>query len=292
MSKIEVALAKARQARGLVETSSNALPGREITISGARGLSRATVDVVKMAQPAPMTNEARNQRKIIWPEMQDTRVANAFRELRTKVLEKTGARNAIVLVTAAGPGHGSSFVALNLAVAFCFDETKTALLMDCNLADPGMSDLTTAAETPGLVDYFESENLRVEEIIHPTGIHRLRLIPTGGKREGARDYFTSRRLGTLLAQVRERYPDRYIVIDAPPILESPDTRILLEQCELALVVAGYAQALPAQIKAACDLVGPGKLLGVTLNGEPDPLSRYGGAGTKGLRNWFSSKKKS
>ena len=61
---------------------------------------------------------------------------DAFRELRTRLL--CGRRRQFRHPGGAGAAHGSggSFVARNLAAAFAFDTSKSALLIDCDLRHP------------------------------------------------------------------------------------------------------------------------------------------------------------
>lgn len=275
MSKIEDALKKARtkgslrpQDTGLeidtprfpavIESKTpdvdlEALPGKEIT---------------RMAESRWLNNNALAENKIIYPEMQDTRVANAFREIRTKILQLTKGRNCTLMVTSPSMGSGSSFVALNLAVSFTFDAQMTALLIDCNLADPSCQNLVPAGKDHGLTDYLEADEIRVEKIIHPVGIKRLRLIPAGGKRATAAEFFTSAKMRKLLASVKERYKDRHVIIDAPSVTQSADARILAEVCDYALLVVPYGKVTESQIQSAVKTIGEHKLLGVIFNDEP------------------------
>lgn len=120
----------------------------------------------------------------------------------------------------------------------------------------------------GLTDYLENANLPVTDIIQPSGIKRLRLISAGGKREVPAEYFTSARMRELLGSIAQRYPDRYVIIDAPPILESADTHILMELCDFVLLVVPYGKYTTEQIKAAADAIGEQKLAGILINNEP------------------------
>jgi Mrp family chromosome partitioning ATPase len=108
----------------------------------------------------------------------------------------------------------------------------------------------------------------VEQIIHPVGIQRLRLIPTGGQMDITVEYFTSLKMRRLLKNIKERFADRYIIIDAPPIMESADTRILADVCDYAILVVPYGKATEAQVLKASKSLGAHKLLGIVFNDEP------------------------
>ena len=101
-----------------------------------------------------------------------------------------------------------------------------------------------------------------------TGVPRLRLIPAGERREASGEYFTSYRMRGLVDLLRGRYPDRYLVLDAPPIGASPDARILSELADTAVIVAGYGVDTVTAIKESVAVLEPGRLAGVVFNGVP------------------------
>ena len=72
----------------------------------------------------------------------------------------------------------------------------------------------------------------------------------------------------LVDLLRGRYPDRYLVLDAPPIGASPDARILSELADTAVIVAGYGVDTVTAIKESVAVLEPGRLAGVVFNGVP------------------------
>ncbi len=205
-------------------------------------------------------------RKIIFPEMNHNAILNAFRDLRTKLISVASRKNFSCLITGVVPQGGTSFVTLNLATAFSFDHSKTSLLIDCNLRDPDPS-LPMVEGTNGLTEYLESTEIDPSEIIRATGIRRLRVVPSGGKREIPSEYFSSDRMWNFLDHVTQRFPDRYIFIDGPPTTESADVRILSSLCDMVILVVPYGAVTEAQIDAAAKSFDRTKLVGVVFNNE-------------------------
>lgn len=241
-------------------------PKQASTDLSQRVNSRA--EIARMAETSPIGAEELTRSKIIHSEMDDGLVLNAFRELRTKIIQKSVNGNGIIMVTGVTFGDGVSFVARNLAAAFALDESKTALLLDCNLKNPQFSSTVSAGSTLGLTDYLESDEMPVDKIIHRAGIDRFRLIPSGAHCEVPAEYFTSGRMGKLLVQLKQRYPERYIILDTPPITESADTSIVAELCDHILLVVPYGKVTEVQIEAAVKAVGERKLMGLVFNNEP------------------------
>ena len=105
-------------------------------------------------------------------------------------------------------------------------------------------------------------------MIHPVGIERLRVIPSGGRREISAEYFTSVKMNQMLDSIKQRYRERYIILDAPPMTESADTQILAELCDYVVLVVPYGRTLDSQIDASVKTIGEKKLLGIIFNNEP------------------------
>lgn len=224
--------------------------------------------IANMAEPTVLTAAELDAQKIIHPAMRNREILNRFRELRTKLLQPTQrgrVGNPVTLVTSVIPGGGASYTALNLAAAFALDESKTALIIDCNLQQPSLHERVYLEPECGLTDFLRGDVTGVDSIIYATGIARLRLIPVGNQGLTSGEFFTSPRMRAFLDVVKRRYPDRHIFIDAPSVSQSADSRILSTLCDRAVLVVPYGKALKSHVDAAVQAVGEDKLAGVILN---------------------------
>ena len=102
----------------------------------------------------------------------------------------------------------------------------------------------------------------------------MRLIPSGARREISSEYFTSLKMRRLLEALKARYAERYVVLDAPAVTESADSRILAELADYVLLVVPYGKVSEAQILAAARAIGAQKLVGVVFNNEPRTLKPF------------------
>ena len=280
MSKIEEALRQAqsmRRSQGSRPESATGralvrAPGSEVAELERRGHARD--EIARMADTDRISGQELAEGRIIYPDMRDDRTVDAFRELRTKLIQKGGSENMVLMVTSVTAGDGATFVARNLAVSFAFDEGKTALLIDCNLRNPGLMKKSGTEIQRGLTEYREAADLPVEEIIYQVGIPRLRLIPSGARREISSEYFTSVKMRRLLEALKARYAERYVVLDAPAVMESADSRILAELVDYVLLVVPYGKVNEAQILAAARAIGAQKLVGIVFNNEPRTLNPF------------------
>ena len=277
MSKIEKALNKARAPGSLrvvspQPLSSEKTPEATSVTSNVTALieQRASSGeaIARMREKAPLSRQALAHNRVIYPELGENGTVRAFRELRTKIIQKSQGRNSVIMITSVTGGGGSSFVSLNLAAAFAFDTGKTALLLDCNLKNPSLHRLFGPGSHQGLTDYMENTEMDIADIIHPVGIERLRVIPAGGKREIPAEYFTSLKMKRLIESIKQRYRERYILIDAPPMTESADTQILAELCDYVILVVPYGRVTDTQVDACVKAIGDKKLVGIVFNDEP------------------------
>lgn len=279
MSKIEKALNKARATGSLRIVSPQPEPvSHDKVTDDASAVSNVTAlieqrassseAISRMQEKTPLSKQALSHNRVIYPELGENGTVRAFREIRTKIIQKSQGRNCVIMVTSVSSGGGSSFVSLNLGVAFAFDAGKTSLLLDCNLKNPSLHRLFGSGSFRGLTDYMENSEMDIADIIHPVGIERLRIIPSGGKREIPAEYFTSLKMKRLLEGIKQRYRERYILIDAPPMTESADTQILADLCDFVVLVVPYGRVTDAQIDTCIKAIGDKKLVGVVFNDEP------------------------
>ena len=190
---------------------------------------------------------------------------DAFRDLRTKLLAAAEG-NFITLVAPVSRGCGGSFVARNLAAAMAFDDTRSSLLVDCDLRHPSQdSTMRIEAAAGGLTDYLDNPEQDLASVLYETGVPRVRLLPAGRQRETGTEYFSTFRMRLMLDSLRSRYADRYLFLDSPPVIGSPDARILADLADVVVLVAGYGRDTPSTIAQAAANFDPAKFAGVIFN---------------------------
>jgi len=290
MSKIEKALNRATAERQLTIVRSGgqskealkeaANPGQSLAVapvssSQLEARARSSAAITLMREPKLLSKDELDAARIIFPEMGESPTVRAFREIRTKILQKTLGRNCVIMVTAVAAQSGTTFVALNLASAFAFDEVKTSLLLDCNLRSPRLHRLLKDEAASGLTDYLENPEMDASAIIHPVGIERMRVVPAGGRREIPGEYFTSIKMKGLLDSIRARYPERFIILDSPPMTESADTQILADLCDYIILVLPYGAVTQSQVDTCVKAMDRNKLLGLVFNNDPHLPNLFG-----------------
>ena len=228
-------------------------------------LRPALDQIGRMAEIAPMSKNEMEELKVVFPGMANADVLNTFREIRTKLVQIAEKKNFVLMVSSVCHDGGGSFIALNMAAVFALDPTKTALLIDCNLYQPTAHNLLDVEPDFGLTDYLVKPDLDIDDIIYASGINRLRIIPVGEHIEGGAEHFTTERMNQFILSVKKRYPDRYIIIDAPPVSLSAEGQILAELSDYSVLVVPYGKVTEQQVKAGISAAGQDKITGIIFN---------------------------
>lgn len=226
---------------------------------------RKREQIRNMARPTLWTQDDLYEKKVIFTGMRQREVLNAFREVRIRLLQRSQSDNMVVLVTSVADTGGSTFFSFNLAATFALDQHKTALFVDCNPYSSAAEKYIVGARGKGLTQYLTDYSVPLKQIIYPSGIERLRVIPSGGSSESAAEFFNSKRMEVLVAEIKARYPDRFIVLDAPSVQQSTEARILARYCDHALLLVPFGKAVINEVLAAIDAVGKEKFAGLVFN---------------------------
>lgn len=221
--------------------------------------------IKNMEMPMFWSQDELYEKKIVFTGMRQREVLNAFREVRIRLLQRHHSDNMVVMVSSVAASVSSSYFSFNLAATFALDPHKTALYVDCNPYNSDVNKYVTCDITSGLSNYLVDYTVPLKNIIYPTGVERLRVIPSGGSSESAAEFFNSKRMEVLVAEIKSRYPDRFIVLDAPSIQQSTEARILARYCDHALLVVPFGKVVTDEVLSAVDAVGKEKFAGVVFN---------------------------
>jgi receptor protein-tyrosine kinase len=146
---------------------------------------------------------------------------NAFNGAR-----KRGDRSHIVMVTSARPHDGKTFTAFNLALSIASERDIQVLLVDADVRHQGLSKTLAVADKPGLMELLTDPKMAMESVIHSTNIPRLAIVPAGQKSDHPTETFASRRAAAVMREMTERFADRFIIFDTPPVLAASDSAVL------------------------------------------------------------------
>ncbi|MEM5788328.1 MAG: hypothetical protein AAGU11_13515 [Syntrophobacteraceae bacterium] len=192
-------------------------------------------------------------------------ITDQFKLLRTHVFQQTRPRGwRTIQVAGFDSGGGSSLVATNLAISISRDVRQTALLVDLNFRNPSVERLLNLKCDVGLKSYF-LDDIGLEQILVNPAIGKLTVLPAGGRITHAPELMGSPKMQQLVRELKERYSDRYIIFDTPPVSSYPDSLVFSEYVDAIILVARADRTTQDNVKAAVELIPREKILGVVLN---------------------------
>lgn len=272
MKKISLALERTLhgepQGEGLLGSLQDLAPGRA---GGARAPGQIQYTRTRSVGIAPQVLERHRVTAVT-----NDPTADAFRLLRTQVLMQMRANNWRTLaVTSPNKGAGKSTLSLNLAIGFAMELDYTALLVDADLRDPDLHRMLGLAEGRGLVDYLLGRAAIEDLLLHPR-LGNLVVLSGGAPVENSSELMRSPMMADMIHELRDRYADRLIVFDVPPVLAGADTLALSAYMDATILLVEERRTAREDIERACDLLRGSNVMGIVLNKSrelprPEPI---------------------
>jgi capsular exopolysaccharide synthesis family protein len=272
MDRLGKALQKAREQRqDIQEEALRAVHAVPPPITAANSFVEA---------PAPPPPSHSKSRKIeisnidlesnrIFAQMNDNPNADIFRILRTKVLHLMQRSNLRTLaITSANYNEGKTTVALNLALSFAMDIKQTVLVVDLDLRRPNVHEYLGIEPTAGLADYF-LKHTPLPECLLRTSVERLTLLPMNGTLENSSELLGTPQMATLAKELKERYADRLVIYDMPPLLAQDDVIAFLPDVDGVLLVVRDGVTAVEDVKHCLHLLSDANIIGTVLNDCPE-----------------------
>lgn len=195
----------------------------------------------------------------------------AFDVLRTQVLQKMDENGWRTLaITSPSVESGKTVVAINLAMSIAQQTNRTALLVDFDLRRPSVARYLGLNRSLSLNDFLDGR-VNIEEALVNPGVERFVVLPTNQPVAGASEVLSSAKVGTLIGDLRERYSDRIVIFDLPPVLAADDVMTVLPRIDCVLMVVGSGVSTQNEVEEAMGRLSKAKLLGVVLNKDEAPV---------------------
>ena len=202
-------------------------------------------------------------------------IDNAYKELRTNILAKLDHINAqTLMVTSPVKGNGKSTIALNLAINIAKLGQRTALLVDLDLRQPSIHQ--TLGYTPefSVVDVAAGKTTIEKALVSP-GVDRLSILCGNRKYNNSSEIIASGYMQTLIKEIRDRYPERIVIFDTPPLLGCDDSAVLAPKMDACLLVVEEGKTTYSELDSAIEKLGDIYLAGYVLNKSKDnSFERY------------------
>ncbi len=185
-----------------------------------------------------------DQNLLLSPNADKTRTAEEFRIIKrpllVKAFDRTNPRNRysnLIMITSSLQSEGKTFISANLAISIAMEMDSTVLLVDADVAKPGLSKMLQISNRPGLIETLTDEHGDLSQLLLPTDIPTLTVLPAGRRHRRSTELLSSIKMRDLLDEMGSRYSDRIVLFDSPPLLESTEAFVLASQMgQVVLVV--------------------------------------------------------
>ncbi len=238
----------------------------------------------RLAPPIPEAPRfggiAANQRLVTYYEP-GSLASEQFRKLRTQLLRLRLPRPPrTILVTSAMAGEGKTLVSANLAAGIAHDLNTYALLVDCDLRNPSLGQWFSLNNGYGLADYLIGKK-EIPELLLKTEVNKLRVLLGGTIQDNPTELIGSGKMEALIQEMKNRYDDRYIILDSTPLLSTSEPEVLSKFVDGILVVVRAGLTPRETLKQAMSSLEKDKILGFVLNDlqfkSSGLISRYFGS---------------
>ena len=197
----------------------------------------------------------------------DSFEAESFKLLRAQILfAKDRERPRTIMVTSAMPGDGKTFVAANFAASMAMGIDEYVLLVDCDLRRSNLHQMFGLSNRYGLHEYLKKEK-DLPELLIKTSINKMSLLPAGTTPHNPSELLASSDMKSFLEEVRDRYDDRFIILDTPPSQILAESNIISNFVDGVIFVVRENITPSDMVRKAVSSFSKDKLLGIVVNGH-------------------------
>ncbi|MEM9386298.1 MAG: XrtA-associated tyrosine autokinase [Pseudomonadota bacterium] len=225
-------------------------------------------------------------------EGESRRIEDQYRRIKRPLLANAFGINVprlpkgnLIMVASSLPGEGKSFTSFNLAMSMAYELDRTVLLVDADVAKPHISRALQVQDQPGLIDLISDPKLDLQDVILPTSVDSMRFLPAGPIHRHSTELLASVRAAQLVEELGQRYPDRVIIFDTPPLIPTTEAQAMAHLMgQIVVVVHAGHTPQSAVLQSLEGLEGTGEIslvLNKTRTAWGDEYSGYGYDGPYG-----------
>jgi len=180
----------------------------------------------------------------------------------TQAAEQKG-RHRVMFVSPES-GDGTTTIATSAALMLVRHLRRQVALIEANIYSPAMAAYLDIPPGPGLLEVASGEALGAEAVRN-SKLHGLYVLTAGGGHQPGEGELAGEEMRDLIVDVSEKH--NFTIIDAPPLLEHPETCLLLEHVDEVLLVVRAGSTYSNRAKAAVRIVEDAgvQISGVFLN---------------------------
>jgi len=227
---------------------------------------------------AGVPSPAINNPFLVTADNKNSPAAEQYRKLKSSIvrLAQLGRFDKSLMVTSAIGGEGKTLTSINLAITLAQEFDHTVLLVEADIRRPTIMKYMGLEAPAGLTDCV-LDSIDVGEVLVKVGIGKLSVLPAGRTVPNPVELFSSNRMQNLLIEIKNRYPDRYVIVDTTPLLPFAEPQFIANVVGGVLFVVREGYTPMDKASKALGLLKNHNLLGAVCNGVTQVHSggRYG-----------------
>jgi exopolysaccharide/PEP-CTERM locus tyrosine autokinase len=186
-----------------------------------------------------------------------TTLLEEFRIIKRPLLKRAFSERAegemppnLIMITSSLPGEGKTYCAINLAMSIAMELDHTVLLIDADVARPSVLRTLGLPAQRGLMDILVDDKLDLSDVLLRTNVDTLSILPAGTSTPRATELLASSTMSSLVTEIANRYPDRVVIFDSPPLLLTSESRVLASHMGQIVVVVEAQTTTQHAVKEA------------------------------------------
>ena len=189
-------------------------------------------------------------------------LAEKMRSVKWEVLNSSQCERTLLVISACAQ-DGKSAVAFNTAMSIALERDWTSILIDTCGHSESLSSRLHLNQALGLTDYLAGA-AELSDIVYASDSN-CHFIPVGQHLEQRSELLASEQWNTLLSQLHRKFPQAMIIVDANPIKDFADYKVLSKKLNQILFVIRSGKTPEASVKTSLNLLPQEKITGVILN---------------------------
>jgi len=194
-----------------------------------------------------------------------------------------------ILISSALSGDGKTLVACNLAASISQTPEEYALLVDADLRSPRAHKIFGVPPVELGLSTYLSGKAALPGLLQKTAFDKLTFLPAGNSTTTPAELLSSERMRELIRELRDRYSDRFIIIDSAPLALAPETTVIANAVDAVILVVRHGKTPRDAVMQAIKRINKEKLIGVVYNAYDEPSKLYNRYGYYG--GGYGKKKK-
>jgi capsular exopolysaccharide synthesis family protein len=177
-------------------------------------------------------------------------------------------------ITSPNEGCGKTLTSINLAINLAREVNHTVLLVDLDLRRPSIQSYFFEKKQPGISEYLDND-MELSEILFNPGIERLVILPGNKPFANSSEMLSSPKMVQLVKELKNRYPNRIVIFDMPPLLLCDDVIAFLPYIDAIMMVVEEGGTRKDDLKRAYELVKNENMIGTVINKSKEKRQSYG-----------------